>query len=164
MGDILDIRRVEYKFGSNMDSVKDFVQFRDPNHQMDAHARKLLTHISADDDADRLSVDQESGIAARASLQQLGFRVGVPMRELAVLDKLRAIGARRTSLAFALDLWASRLGMELVGLVYTDPIPDENGTLYHLVVREVQRIRWLYAQRLETQRVWPPELKVVFSL
>ena len=67
-------------------------------------------------------------------------------------------------LAFALDLWASKKGTEPVGLIYTDPIPDQQGNLHYLVVREVQGIRWLYAQRLEAQRPWPSELKVIFAL
>ncbi|MEK7101208.1 MAG: hypothetical protein AAB921_03865, partial [Patescibacteria group bacterium] len=137
MGDVLDIKRIMYALSSNQDHVSEFLHFSDPNHQIDVHARKLLMLIAADDERDRLSVDQESGYAGHASLQELGFRVGASVRETVVLGHLANIGAKRASLAFALDLWASKKGTEPVGLIYTDPIPDQQGNLHYLVVREV---------------------------
>ena len=95
MGDVLDIKRIMYALSSNQDHVSEFLHFSDPNHQIDVHARKLLMLIAADDERDRLSVDQESGYAGHASLQELGFRVGASVRETVVLGHLANIGAKR---------------------------------------------------------------------
>ena len=162
MGDILDIPRVCYSLESNMDHVSHFLAFADPNHQLDAHARKLLATLASSETKGCLAVYEHKGLVGQVTLTHLGFKQGVSIRETAVLSLLSKMGAKPLSLAFALDLWAAPKGTELVGVVYTDPISDEYGNLHYLVVREVQGIRWLCAQRLEAQRIWPPEQRVIF--
>lgn len=164
MGDVLDIKRIKYEVNSNMDHVSEFLLFNDSSHQMDDHARKLLGNIAEDEERDRLPSPGESGYVGCVALQQLSFRAGVSIRETVVFAKLAHLSTKRASLAFVLDLWAMPQGSEPTGLVYTDPILDEHGTPYFLIVKEVQGTRWLYARRHDQQRLWDPELRVIFAL
>ncbi len=164
MGDILDIPRVRYSLESNMDHVSHFLAFADPSHQMDEHARKLLATLASSETKGCLAVYEHKGLVGQVTLAHLGFKHGVPVRETAVLGQLSKMGAKPLSLAFALDLWAAPKGTQLAGVVYTEPVLDGNDQPHHLVVAEERGIRWLYARRLDPQRVWEPERKLIFSL